>query len=294
MKFGVTLPQTEIGADIASIRRFAETAESLGFDYLLAYDHVLGADPAERPGWSGYTDKDSFHEPFVLFGFLAAVAPKLEYAAGVIILPQRQTALVAKQAVEVDLLTGGKFRLGVGIGWSAVEYEALGMPFKNRARRFEEQIALLRRLFTEPVLTFKGNDHTVVSAGLNPMPVQRPIPIWIGANADVAVERAGRIGDGWIANGRADEATRRRIGILRAGAASVGRDPDSLGIDGRISAASIPASEWPDEIARWRDAGATHLSLVTMNCGYSPEQHLDAIGRFREIVTRSEEPGVRR
>jgi probable F420-dependent oxidoreductase len=286
MKFGVTLPQTEIGADVAFIRRFAETAESLGFDFLLAYDHVLGADPTNRPGWTGYTDQDSFHEPFVLFGYLAAVAPKLEYAAGVIILPQRQTALVAKQVAEVDLLTGGKFRLGVGIGWNAVEYEALGMSFKTRGRRFEEQIALLRKLWTEPLITFNGADHTVTAAGLNPMPVQRPIPVWLGGMSDIAIERAGRIADGWMANGRAEESLLKRVAILRASAEKAGRDPNSLGLDGRIDAASIPASEWPAEIERWRAAGATHLSLSTMRAGFTQDDQIDAIRRFRDATSR--------
>jgi probable F420-dependent oxidoreductase len=281
MKFGVTLPQTEIGADVAFIRRFAETAEALGFDFLLAYDHVLGADPTNRPGWTGYTDQDSFHEPLVLFGFLAAVAPKLEYAAGVIILPQRQTALVAKQAAEVDLLTGGKFRLGVGIGWNAVEYEALGMSFKTRGRRFEEQITLLRRLWTEPLITFKGADHTFTEAGLNPMPVQRPIPVWLGGMSEIAIERASRVADGWMANGRADESLIKRVALLRASAEKAGRDPDSLGIDGRIDASSIPASEWPAEIERWRAAGATHVALSTMRAGFTQDDQIDAITRFR-------------
>ena len=286
MKFGVTLPQVEIGADIQFIRRFAESAESLGFDYLLAYDHVLGADPTNRPGWTGYTDKDSFHEPFVLFGFLAAVAPKLEYAVGVIILPQRQTALVAKQAAEVDLLTGGKFRLGVGIGWNMVEYEALGESFKTRGRRFEEQIALLRKLWTEPLITFEGADHKVTEAGLNPLPTQRPIPIWIGGMSDIAIERAGRVADGWMANGRADDSLLKRIEILRASATKAGRDPLSLGIDGRVDAATVPASEWPAEIARWKAAGATHVSLSTMRAGFTQDDQIDAITRFREATSR--------
>ena len=286
MKFGVTLPQTEIGADVAFVRRFAETAESLGFDFLLAYDHVLGADPTNRPGWTGYTDRDSFHEPFVLFGYLAGVAPKLEYAAGVIILPQRQTALVAKQAAEVDLLTGGKFRLGVGIGWNAVEYEALGMSFKTRGRRFEEQIALLRKLWTEPLITFNGADHTVTEAGLNPMPVQRPIPVWLGGMSEIAIERAGRVADGWMANGRADESLIKRVALLHASAEKAGRDPHSLGLDGRIDAASIPASEWPAEIERWRAAGATHLSLSTMRAGFTQDDQIDAITRFRDATSR--------
>ncbi len=284
MKFGVTLPQTETGGDIQFIRRFAETAEALGFDFLLAYDHVLGADPTNRPGWAGYTDQDSFHEPFVLFGYLAAVAPKLEYVPGVIILPQRQTVLVAKQAAEVDLLTGGKFRLGVGIGWNDVEYEALGENFKTRGRRFEEQITLLRRLWTEPLITFAGADHRVTAAGLNPIPIQQPIPLWIGGMSDIAIERAGRVADGWMANGRPDNGLLKRVALLHTSAERAGRDPKSLGIDGRIDAASVPSSEWSAEIARWEAAGATHVSLSTMRAGFNQDDQIDAITRFWEAT----------
>ena len=173
MHIGVTFPQIEMGGDPGAVRAYAAAAEGLGYEYLLVYDHVLGADPAKRPGWKGYTNADSFHEPFVLFGFLAGIAPTLEYVPGVVILPQRQTALVAKQAAEVDLLTGGKFRLGVGVGWNAVEYQALGEDFTTRGRRMEEQIELLRLLWTQPVVSYSGRFHTIVEAGLNPMPVQR-------------------------------------------------------------------------------------------------------------------------
>src|SRR5436853_5331098 len=176
---GVVFPQTEIGADPAGVRAYAQAAQDLDYSHLVVYDHVLGADPAAYPGWSGpYTAQTMFHEVFVLFGYLAAVAPALELVTSVVILPQRQTALVAKQAAEIDILTGGRFRLGLGIGWNHVEYEALGMDFTNRGRRLEEQIELLRRLWTEPVFDFEGRWHTVTAAGLNPLPVQRPIPIW--------------------------------------------------------------------------------------------------------------------
>ena len=195
MRLGVVFPQTEIGADPAGVRAYSQAVEGLGFEHLVTYDHVLGADPAGHPGFSGpYTTESLFHEPFVLFGYLAAVAPSLELVTGIVILPQRQTALVAKQAAEVDILTGGRFRLGVGQGWNAVEYEALGKSFADRARRMEEQIELLRRLWQEPVLDFAGRDHTITAAGLNPLPVQRPIPIWIGGSSEAALrpDRAPR------------------------------------------------------------------------------------------------------
>src|ERR1700740_2828011 len=188
MRIGVVFPQTELGGDPAVVRAYAQGVEELGFTHILAYDHVVGADPKVHRGWHGpYNIYSTFHEPFVMFGYLAAVT-SLELVTGVIILPQRQTALVAKQAAEVDLLTGGRFRLGVGIGWNQVEYQALGKDFGNRGRRSEEQIALLRRLFTQQSVTFEGADERVVGAGINPLPVQRPIPIWIGGSSPRAYQ----------------------------------------------------------------------------------------------------------
>src|SRR5436190_5067505 len=197
MQIGVTFPQNEIGADPAAIRDYAQAAEALGYSHLLAFDHVLGADPTNRPGWQRYTHQHMFHEPFVLFGYLAALT-KLELVTGVIILPQRQTALVAKQAAEIDVLTNGKLRLGVGIGWNWVEYDGLGMNFKNRGRRFEEQIELMRKLWQEPILTHEGRYEKVTAAGINPLPIQRPIPIWIGGSAEPALKRAAEVADGFF------------------------------------------------------------------------------------------------
>jgi probable F420-dependent oxidoreductase len=182
VQVGVVFPQTEIGADPAGVRAFAQAAEELGYQHLLAYDHVLGADVSARPDWAGpYTAEHQFHEILVLFGYLAGVAPGLELVTGVLVLPQRQTALVAKQAAEIDILTGGRFRLGVGLGWNFVEFEALGEEFRNRGRRAEEQIEVLRRLWTEPVVTFDGEYHRIPAAGINPLPIQRPIPIEAGS-----------------------------------------------------------------------------------------------------------------
>ena len=210
MQIGVTFPQTEIGADPKVVADYARAAESLGYDYLLAYDHVLGASTATRPDWQGpYTSESMFHEPFVLFGYLACAAPKLGLVTGVIVLPQRQTALVAKQAAQVDVLCGGRLRLGVGVGWNAVEYEGLGQAFSDRGKRADEQIALLRRLFCEPAVAFTGAHHVVSDAGINPLPVQRPIPIWIGGMSDAALRRAGRLGDGWFPMGRINDAMER-------------------------------------------------------------------------------------
>jgi probable F420-dependent oxidoreductase len=284
VKIGVTFPQLDFGADADGIREYTKAAEDLGYDYLLAYDHVLSADVTNRPGWTGYTDKDSFHEPFVLFAFMTAIAPSLEYVPGVIILPQRQTALVAKQAAEVDILTKGKFRLGIGVGWNAVEYEGLNEDFANRGRRVEEQIELLRKLWTEPVITFKGDYHTVTEAGLNPLPIQRPIPIWIGGTADVVLERAGKIADGWFPIGRPTEEVAARIEKVRNAAEAAGRPRDAVGIDARVDMQRTPEAEWAEDIATWRELGVSHLSINTMYQGYSTAEHIAAIERFKRVV----------
>src|SRR5215472_5839087 len=197
MRIGVVFPQTEIGADRGGVKAYAEAVQGLGYDHLMAYDHVLGADTASRPDWGDrYSAQSMFHEVMVLFGYLAAVAPRLELVTAVVILPQRQTALVAKQAAEIDILTRGNFRFGVGIGWNDVEYEGLGEQFSNRGRRFEEQLELMRRLWTQPVITFEGEYHRITAAGLNPLPTRQPLPLWIGASAESAIKRAAQTADG--------------------------------------------------------------------------------------------------
>lgn len=283
MKIGVTFPQTEVGADAAAVRAYTEATRDLGYDYLLAYDHVLGADPAGRPGWRGYTHHDAFHEPFVLFAYMTALAPELEFVPGVIILPQRQTALVAKQAAEVDVLTGGRFRLGIGVGWNPVEYEGLNEDFANRGRRIEEQIALLRRLWTEPLITFNGSYHRVTDAGLNPLPLQQPIPIWIGGEAETVLERCGRLADGWFPLGRCTPENRAAIERVRGYAERAGRRRSMIGIDARIDMRAVPEAEWAEEIGRWQEAGATHLSISTMGQGFDIAGHIAAIERFRRV-----------
>jgi probable F420-dependent oxidoreductase len=264
MHLGVVFPQTEIGADPAAVRDYAQAAQDLGFEHVLAYDHVLGADPRAYPGWSGYTCHDMFHEPLVLFGYLAAVAPRLELVTAVIILPQRQTVLAAKQAAEVDVLTQGKFRMGIGIGWNSVEYEGLGVNFHNRGRRFEEQIEVLRRLWTEPVVTYEGRYHKVTAAGLNPLPVQRPIPLWIGASAEPAIKRAAELADGFFPQrpleGGWEPTLERLHGWLRA----AGKDPSRFGIERRIDIARGTPDDWRRGAEEWRARGATHLSVSTM------------------------------
>ncbi len=213
MQLGAVFPQTEIGADPAAVRDFAQAAEAMGYEHLLVFDHVLGADPSKRESWDRpYSHTDMFHEPFVLFGYLAAFTETIQMTTGILILPQRQTALVAKQAAAVDVLTGGRLRLGVGIGWNDVEYEALGENFANRGRRSEEQIELMRLLWTQDVVDFQGRYHKVTHAGINPLPVQRPIPIWFGGGAPKVVERIGRLGDGWFPQFQPDSAGQEQIG----------------------------------------------------------------------------------
>ena len=286
MQIGVVFPQTEIGADVGGVRAYAQAAQELGYRHLLAYDHVLGADPAVHAGWSGpYTSETLFHEPFVLFGYLAAAAPALELVTGVIILPQRQTALVAKQAAEVDVLTGGRFRLGVGIGWNHVEYEALGMEFRGRARRFEEQIELLRRFWQESVLTFEGRYHRVTGAGIKPLPVQRPIPIWIGGSAEPALRRAAEIADGCFPQRPLEGGWPATIEKMRGWMEAAGRDPARFGIDARINAGSGTPDDWRRAAEEWGALGATHLSVNTMGGGLvGAEPHIQRLGEVKEAL----------
>jgi probable F420-dependent oxidoreductase len=286
MKFGVIFPQTEIGADPSGVRDFAQAAESLGYDHIIPYDHVVGANPASRPGWNApYTHKDMFHEPFVLFGYLAAVTKKIGLTSGVVILPQRQTVLVAKQAAAADVLSGGRLRLGVGIGWNPVEYEALGADFKNRGARSEEQIEVLRALWTKELVTFKGRWHTITDAGINPLPVQRPIPIWLGGGAEPVLRRVGRLGDGWFPLAEPGDKVRSMIERIRSYAKEAGRDPSAIGIEGRVSVADGSREKWLQAISQWKELGATHVSVNTMKAGFStPSAHIDAIRRFREAT----------
>jgi probable F420-dependent oxidoreductase len=284
MQVGVVFPQTEIGADPVVLRAYTVAAEELGYRHIVAYDHVLGADPAGHPGWHGPYDVDTaFHEPFVLYGYLAAIT-SLELVTGVIILPQRQTALVAKQAAEVDLLTEGRFRLGVGLGWNAVEYEALGKDFTDRGRRLEEQVALLRRLWTERAVTWSGRYETVSAAGLAPLPVQRPIPIWFGGESPQALRRAGRLADGWFPQSRPGPDLEKAIDLVREGAESAGRDPASLGMEGRVGV-SRGVDAAAGQIAAWRDLGASHVAVNTMGIGAgSIDRHIAALDEVARAI----------
>jgi probable F420-dependent oxidoreductase len=277
MRIGVVLPQNEIGADAGAVRAYGQRVEELGFSHVLAYDHVVGADPAVHQGWNGpYDVAATFHEPMVMFGFLAGLTG-LELVTGIIILPQRQTVLAAKQAAEVDLLTGGRFRMGVGLGWNRVEYEALGQDFATRGRRIEEQVELMRRLWTEPSLSYSGRFDQVTGVGLAPLPVQRPIPVWFGAQSERAYRRAGRLADGWFPQiGPGAELDRARAMVEQA-ATETGRDPARLGMEGRVRWRGDPG-QLAEEARRWQESGASHLAVNTMGAGLATvDDHLAAL-----------------
>ncbi len=284
MRLGVVFPQTEIGAHPEGIKDYAQAAEDLGFRHILAYDHVIGADTASRPGWKPpYSHLDSFHEPFVLFGYLAGLTRKVEFVTGIIILPQRQTVLVAKQAAALDVLSGGRLRFGIGIGWNPVEYEALGENFHNRGRRSEEQIDLLRKLWTQELVTFDGCWHKVTDAGINPLPVQRPIPLWFGGGDNRALRRLARLGDGWFPLMAPDNKLSATIERIRNDAREAGRDPDTIGIEGRIAYGQGLPESWLKDLEAWQKLGATHVSFTTMKAGLSgPAAHIEAIRRFQK------------
>lgn len=287
MRVGVVFPQIELGGDPGAARAFAQAAEGLGYDHLLMYDHVLGAEHAGRePKLTGpYTERDPFHEPFIAFAYLAAITTTLEFTTGVIILPQRQTALVAKQVADLDLFSGGRVRLGVGTGWNWVEYDALEVPehFARRGKREEDQIALLRKLWADPVVTHDDRYHHIDRAGILPLP-KRQIPIWLGGFTEAVWRRAARIGDGFIFAGRnaADAPVLKEK--MDGWRSEAGRGDEPFGYESILSYQRTP-DEQSAEVARWREAGGSHVSIVTMGCGLTDvDAHIAAITRWRELV----------
>ena len=300
MRTGVYFPQREagFGTDVGAIREFAQAIESIGYDHLRAGDHVLGANVASRSDWQGpYDHTHLWHEPLVLFGYLAGITQVLELVTCILILPQRQTALVAKQAAAVDVLSNGRLRLGIGVGWNDVEYEALGANFGNRGRRSEEQIAVMRALWTQELVTFEGRWHTISDAGLNPMPVQRPIPVWIGGGpgsvgnsstpeSDRVLRRIARVADGWFPAVESGDDVRLMIAKLHEYMREEGRAPSEVGIECSVSIAGRGPEEWIQQVLEWKRLGATHISVNTRGAGFSsPEEHIDAMRRFKEAVT---------
>ena len=287
MRIGAIFPTKEIGEDPGAIRAWAQAVEELGFSHIVLYDHVLGAGRATRPDWSGpYDIDDPFHEPLVTLGYLAAVTERVELVTGIVILPQRQTVLVAKQAAQVDLLSGGRLRLGVGIGWNPVEFEALGEAFADRGARVGEQVELMRALWAERIVTYEGERHRVIDAGLNPRPVQRPIPVWMGGGfAPVALRRIGRIADGWIPLHPPNAAGQEALATIAAAAEQAGRDPATIGIEGRLPLEPESRERWGELTDRWRDFGATHLDCYTMDQGLAgAEQHLKRLRQYVEDI----------
>jgi probable F420-dependent oxidoreductase len=286
MRVGVVFPQTESGTDVGFIREYTQAAEDLGYKHVLAYDHVLGASLENRPNWTGaYSSEDLFHEPFVLFGFMAGITTDMEFVTGVIISPQRQTALLAKQAASLDVLNKGRFRLGIGVGWNEIEYIGLNENFRNRGKREEEQIDLMRQLWTHETIDYKGEYHTIPEAGINPLPVQRPIPIWLGGRSDIAYRRAARLADGFMPQFPPDEEGIAIVERIRQYVREAGRSPEQFGMEARVSLLDKSPEVWAQEFEGWRNLNATHISVNTMKMGLgSPSEHIEMIRRFAEEV----------
>jgi probable F420-dependent oxidoreductase len=289
MRLGVVLPTYEIPADPAALADFAQAAEQLGYSHLGVMDHVAGADLARRVHWEGRETLVDFHEPFVLFGYLAGVTRRLAFFTSVLVLPQRQTVLVAKQAAEVDVLSGGRLRLGVGVGWAEPEFQALNEDYRTRGARLEEQITVLRARFTQEAVTFHGRWRHLEEIGIRPRPLQRPIPIWLGGNAEASVRRVAAMGDGWFPLLAPDETARAAIERLHAYARAAGRDPQRIGIEGAVEIAGKTPDEWRREVEAWRALGATRIGVYMLDAGLASLQaHIEALARFKEAITSSE------
>ena len=286
MQIGVVFPQTEFGNDTQAIKDYAQTAEGLGYSHIIAYDHVVGANPNRPGGWQGpYNSETPFHEPFVLFAFMAGLTQRIGFAPGIIILPQRQTVLVAKQAAALDVLSNGRLRLGVGIGWNALEYESLNENFHTRGRRVEEQVQVMRMLWTSPLVTFKGRWHSLPDVGIKPLPVQQPIPIWFGGQSEAALERMARLADGWMTNYRTAADAKPAIETIERALAQANRPREQFGLEARIPYADGNPDKWHALMRDWQTVSVTHYSVNTMGCGFTaPAQHIDAIRRFAQAV----------
>jgi probable F420-dependent oxidoreductase len=294
MKLGVSLPLSDIGGDPATVKLFAQAAEAAGYDHLAAPDHVLGVNVASRPEWGARTTSaDLFHDPFVLFGFLSSCTTWIGFSTQVLILPQRQSVLVAKQAACLDVLSGGRFRLGIGIGWNEVEFVGLNEDFHNRGRRSEEQVRVMQALWAEPHVKFEGQWHRIEDAGINPLPIGRRIPIWFGGHHDLTLRRIAKWGDGWMMNAHpAAAAAEADFAKLRAYAEQAGRDPASIGVEVWVSTGAGDEASWREEFKFWKSAGVTH---VTVNSAFernhhrriasrSLQAHLTALERYRDAV----------
>jgi probable F420-dependent oxidoreductase len=294
MKLGVMVPFIDVGGEPDTVRQFAETAEKLGYHHLAAADHVLGVNAANRPDYANRnTSKDLFHDPFVLFSFLAGCTTKIGFSTQILILAQRQTVLVAKQAACLDVLSKGRFRLGIGVGWNAVEFVGLNEDFSNRGKRSEEQVQLLKALWAEPHVGFQGKWHKIEDAGINPLPPRRSIPLWFGGHEEVTLRRIAKWGDGWIMLAHPlGDAARAQFAKLRGFAKDAGRDPATIGLEVWTSTAEGGPDAWRDEVKGWRDLGVTHVTLNSTFGRYHHKRikgrtmadHLDALKRYRDAV----------
>ena len=282
MRLNAFFPTRDIGTDQAKIRDWAQAAEELGYAGIEVADHVFGA--TARDGWTPiYNENDPFHETFVTLGFLAGVTKTIRLSTGVLILPQRQTGLVAKQAAEIDILSGGRLRLGVGVGWNFVEYQALGMDWKTRGARQAEQVGVLRQLWTQDLVTFSGRFHDLKEVSITPAPLQRPIPIWFGGSSDAAVKRAARLGDGWMPIMAADEAE-PKIAMLRERLKALGRDPARFGIEGWLRMNEADPARWAAAAAGWRRLGADLVMLYPMYRVPDFAGQIEMLRRFKEVA----------
>lgn len=286
MKIGAIFPHFEFGTDADAVRDFAQAVEGLGFDHIGADDHVIGPNPDRPGGWTGWvTYKTAFYEPLVLFSFMAAVTQKLAFNTWVLLLPQRQTVLVAKQAATLDILSKGRLRLALGVGWNEIEYISLNADFHTRGHRLEEQVLLLRQLWTQELVDFQGRWHTIPDAGINPLPVQRPIPLWFGGQSEAAIRRMARLGDGWMPLYSSAQEARPGLDLLERCLEEAGRSRDDFGLEARIPYGSGDPSVWQQLLQDWQAAGATHAILQTTNCGFTtPTAHMEALRRFAEAI----------
>jgi probable F420-dependent oxidoreductase len=286
MQLGAVFSHNEIGASVAGIRDWVQALQDLGYDFAVVSDHVVGSDKASHPELDRVFPIDSQqHETLTLFAFLAGAAPRLGFLSSVVILPQRPAVLVAKQAAEIDVLSEGRLRLGVGIGWNPVEFTALGMDFRNRARRFDEQIEVMRRLWSERLVTFDGRYHSLPAVGINPLPVQRPIPVWIGASAEAAVKRACVLADGYLPLAPLEGGWQATIDKVHGWLAEAGRDPTRFGIEGRLTASAGTPDDWRKVIEMWQGFGASHLSVSTQGLG-SVDAHVQRLREVRDLLPR--------
>ena len=284
MRLGVVYPQNELHGDPAGVHELGLAVESLGYDSLLFYDHVVGAEHADRepPLWGPYTEQDSFHDPFVAIGYLAAITSRIELATGVMILPQRQTVLAAQQAADADLLSHERLRLGVGTGWNWVEYDALGSDFATRGPRLDEQITLMRRLWAEPLVTFDGRFHQLERCCINPRP-RRPIPIWIGGFSEAAFRRGGTVGDGFTFAGDPDDAV-VGLGRVREHLALAGRSEEAFGTELILTRART-VEQVVATAERWREAGGSAISVVTQKVGLAAiAAHIDHLAAVKAAL----------